>query len=44
MSAYLPKPKSFGGRSYATEADLKNGTGVYTHKFAKKVDLASLKS
>ena len=28
---------------YATKADLKNVTGVDTSKFAKKVDLASLK-
>ena len=30
--------------NYATKADLKNATGVDTLKFAKKVDLASLKS
>ena len=30
--------------NYATKADLKNATGVGTSKFAKKVDLASLKS
>ena len=30
--------------NYATKADLKNATGVDTSKFAKKVDLASLKS
>ena len=29
--------------NYATKADLKNATGVNT-KFAKKVDLANLKS
>ena len=29
---------------YATKADLKNATGVDTLKFAKNVDLASLKS
>ena len=29
---------------YATKSDLKNATGVDTSKFAKKVDLASLKS
>ena len=29
---------------YATKANLKNVTGVDTSKFAKKVDLASLKS
>ena len=52
MSEYFPGPKSFGGRvkveldlsNYATEADLKNETGVDTSKFFKKVDLASLKS
>ena len=30
--------------NYATKADLKNAAGVDTLKFAKKVDLASLKS
>ena len=30
--------------NYATRADLKNETGVDTSKFAKRVDLASLKS
>ena len=52
MSEYFPKPKSSGGKvkveldlfNYATKADLKNATGVDTSKFAKKVDLASLKS
>ena len=52
MSEYLPEPKSLGGRvkvesdssSYATKADLKNGTVVGTSKFAKKVDVANLKS
>ena len=29
--------------NYATEADLKNTTGADTSKFAKKVDLTSLK-
>ena len=29
--------------NYATKADLKNATSVDTSKFAKKVDLASLK-
>ena len=51
MSEYFPKPKSFGGRvkveldlsNYATKADLKNATGVDTSKFAKELDLASLK-
>ena len=47
MSEYFPEPKSSGGKvkveldlsNYATKADLKNGTGVNTSKFAKKVDL-----
>ena len=51
MSEYFPKLKSFGGRvkveldlsNYATKADLKNATGVDTSKFAKELDLASLK-
>ena len=30
--------------NYATKADLKTATGVDTSKFAKKVDLANLKS
>ena len=30
--------------NYATEIDLKNATGTDTSSFAKKVDLASLKS
>ena len=30
--------------NYATKADFKNGIGVDTSKFAKKVDLASLES
>ena len=29
--------------NYVTKADLKNATGVDTSKFAKKVDLATLK-
>ena len=52
MSEYFPEPKSLGGRvkveldlsDYATKADLKNATAVDKSKFAKKVDLASLKS
>ena len=52
MSEYFPEPKSLGGRvkveldlsNYATKADLKNATGVAKSKFAKKVDLANLKS
>ena len=30
--------------NYETEIDLKNATGIDTSSFAKKVDLASLKS
>ena len=52
MSEYFPEPNSSRGRVkveldwsyYATKSDLKNETGVDTSKFAKKVDLASLKS
>ena len=52
MSEYFPQLKSSGERvkseidlsNYATKADLKNATGVGTSKFAKKVDLANLKS
>ena len=53
MSQYFPKPyEPFGGdinvkvdlSSYATKAGLKNAIGVDTSKFAKKVDLVSLKS
>ena len=53
MSQYFPKLyEPFGGdiivevdlSNYATKADLKNATSVDTSKFAKKVDLASLKS
>ena len=52
MSEYFPEPKSLGGRvkveldlsNYVTKAELKNATGVDTSKFAKKVDLANLKS
>ena len=52
MSEYFTKPKSLGGKlkveldlsNYATKVDFKNATGVDTSKFAKKVDLASLKS
>ena len=46
------EPKFLGRRlkvkldlsNYATKVDLKNGTGVGTSKFAKKVYLANLKS
>ena len=47
MSEYFPKPKCFGGK-VKVELDLSNystkATGVDTSKFAKKVDLANLKS
>ena len=53
MSGCFPKLKSFRGKvkveydssNYATEADLRNATGVVdTSKFAQKVDVASLQS
>ena len=52
MNEYFPELKSLGGRvkaeldlsNYATKADLKNAAGVDTSQFAKKVDLANLKS
>ena len=52
MNEYFPEPKSSGGKvkveldfsNHATKADLKNARGVDTSKFAKKVDLANLKS
>ena len=52
MSEYFPEPKSLGRRvkleldlsNYATKTDLKTATGADTSKFAKKVDLANLKS
>ena len=51
MSGYFPEPKSsrrvkveLDLSNYATKSDLKNATGVDTSKFAKKVDLANLKS
>ena len=52
MSQYFPEPKSLGGKvkveldlsNYATKTDLKNATGIDTSSFAKKVDLANLKS
>ena len=52
MSEYFPEPKSSGGRVkvelyltiYETKANLKNATGFDTSKFAKKIDLANLKS
>ena len=52
MSEYFSEPISLGGgvkveldlSNYATKADLKNAAGFDTSKFAKKVDLANLKS
>ena len=52
MSEYFPKPKSLGTNvkvkldlsSYSRKADLKNATVVDTSDFAKKTDLANLKS
>ena len=52
ITEYFPEPKPLGGRvkveldlcSYATKPDLKNAAGVDTSKFAKKVDLANLRS
>ena len=52
MSEYFAKLKTFGGKvkveldlsNYATKADLIDAKGVDTSKFAKKVDLASIKS
>ena len=52
MGECFSEPKSSGERvkvkldlyNYATKPDLTNATGVDTSKFAKKVDLANLKS
>ena len=52
MSKYFEEPESLGERmkaeldlsNYATKADVKNARGVDTSEFAKRVDLASLKS
>ena len=54
MSEYFLKPKSSGGwirvkaeldlSKYAAKADFKNATTVNTSDFAKKTDLANLKS
>ena len=51
MSEYFPKPKSLEANvkveldlfNYATKADIKSAT-VHTLEFARKVDLASLKT
>ena len=52
MTEHFPEPKTFGRKAkveldlsnYAAKADLKNAAGVDASKFAKMVDLASLKS
>ena len=52
MSEYFPKPKSLEANvkveldlsNYATKAGLRNVTGVDTSDFAKRNDLANLKS
>ena len=52
MIKYFPEPKSLTGRvrveldflDYSRKVDLKNATGVDTSPFAKKNDLARLKS
>ena len=52
MSKYFPEPKSLTGRvrveldfpNYSRKVDLKNAAGVDTSPFAKKTDLANLKS
>ena len=52
MSEYFPKSKSLGENlkvelylsNYATKADWKNATGVAWSDFAKKTDIADLKS
>ena len=52
MSEYFTEPKFSGGTvkveldlsNYTTKADLENAAGVDTSKFAKKVDLASIKT
>ena len=51
MSEYFPEPKSLGKvkteldlSNYGTKTDLKNATAVDTSSFAKKVNLANLKS
>ena len=52
MSEYFPEPKSSGGKlkvrqdliNYSAKTDLKNAAGFDTSSFAKKNDLANLKS
>ena len=52
MGKYFPTPKSLWANvkielhlsNYTTKSDLKNAAGVDTSNFAKKPDLANLKS
>ena len=51
MSEYFPEQKSLGANdlsldlsNYATKPDLKNATGINSLDFAKKTNLANLKS
>ena len=52
MSEYFPRPNSLvvnikvalNLSNYATKADFKNATGIDTSDFAKKTELANLKS
>ena len=52
MSEYIPESKSLEGRlkveldlsNYGTKANLKKETGFDISKFAKKIELANLKS
>ena len=52
MNEYFPKPKFLGTNvkveldlpNYAAKANLKNATGANISDFAKKTDLANLKS
>ena len=52
MTGYFLQPKSLDGKVkveldlsvYATKTDFKNATEIDTSSFAKKIDLASLKS
>ena len=52
MSKNFPQPNSLGGKvkikldfsNYATKANSKKAIGIDTSSFAKKIDLANLKS
>ena len=52
MSKNFPQPKSLGGKvkvkldfsNYATKTNSKKAIGIDTSSFAKKIDLANLKS